>query len=76
MAFQRDGDDLNLEATELRLGLPGTTKDSEKQTLAATANCNKRSLLDMNEESAGSRTNNSNVSYNKKDDQETAPPTK
>ncbi|KAJ9185837.1 hypothetical protein P3X46_005424 [Hevea brasiliensis] len=75
MAFQRDGD-LNLEATELRLGPPGTTEEPEKQTHpTTTAKCNKRSLPDMNEESAGSRTNNSNVSNEKKHDR-TSPPTK
>jgi len=78
MEFERD---LNLDATELRLGLPGTaTKQSEKQTPNSNlAKSNKRSLPDMNEEPAGSsRENSSTVSSNdkKSHDQETAPPIK
>lgn len=76
MEFERD---LNLDATELRLGLPGTaTKQSEKQTPNSNlAKSNKRSLPDMNEDPAGSsRENSSTVSSNeeKSHDQETAPP--
>ncbi|CAK7340979.1 unnamed protein product [Dovyalis caffra] len=79
MAFERD---LNLEATELRLGLPGTATQQllEKQTPTSNGSkSNKRSLPDMNEESAGSsRENSSTVSSNDKKShgQETAPPNK
>ncbi|EEF31102.1 auxin-induced protein 22D [Ricinus communis] len=73
MAFERDGD-LNLEATELRLALPGTTAATEESHV--TAKCNKRSFPDMNDDRSESR-NNSNVSNDKKGDQETtSPPTK
>ncbi len=64
--------DLNLEATELRLGLPGT-KESDKQT-PSTIKSNKRMLSNMDEE-CGSK-DISNVSHVKKCDQEIAPPTK
>ncbi|KAK4596462.1 hypothetical protein RGQ29_014485 [Quercus rubra] len=64
--------DLNLEATELRLGLPGT-KESEKQTPSAIKS-NKRVLPDMSEECGYE--DNSNVSHVKKCDQEVAPPAK
>ena len=76
MEFERD---LNLDATELRLGLPGTaTKQSEKQTPNSNlAKSNKRSLPDMNEDSAGGSESSSVSSNDKKsDEQETAPPTK
>lgn len=70
MAFEKD---LNLDATELRLGLPGTSEESEKQT-SPSLRPNKRALPDMNEESVSS---DSNVTAAiKKSDQETAPPTK
>ncbi|OMO55373.1 AUX/IAA protein [Corchorus capsularis] len=70
MAFEKD---LNIDATELRLGLPGTSEESEKQT-SPSLRPNKRALPDMNEESVSS---DSNVTAAiKKSDQETAPPTK
>ncbi|KAF2287838.1 hypothetical protein GH714_002922 [Hevea brasiliensis] len=77
MIFQRDGD-LILVATVLRLGLSGTTEESEKQMLpTTTAKCNKRSLPGMNKESEGSRIDNYNVyDIEKKDDEGTSPPTK
>ncbi|GMY20858.1 auxin-induced protein 22D-like [Fagus crenata] len=64
--------DLNLEATELRLGLPGT-KELDKQT-PSTIKSNKRMLSNMDDE-CGSK-DISNVSHVKKCDQEIAPPTK
>ncbi|KAB5529437.1 hypothetical protein DKX38_019518 [Salix brachista] len=79
MEFERD---LHLDATELRLGLPGTAtkQSSEKQKPNSNlAKSNKRSLPDMNEESEGSsRENSRTVSSNEKKshDQETAPPIK
>ncbi|XVE89882.1 hypothetical protein DITRI_Ditri20bG0030900 [Diplodiscus trichospermus] len=74
MAFQKD---LNLDATELRLGLPGTSEESAEKLPSPTPRCNKRALPDMNEESM-SDYHNSNVATvpAKKCDQETAPPTK
>ncbi|XVE62809.1 hypothetical protein DITRI_Ditri06bG0149800 [Diplodiscus trichospermus] len=73
MAFEKD---LNLQATELRLGLPGTSEDSEKQA-SPTQRCNKRALPDMNEESVCGDDHNSTVATAaKKCDKETAPPTK
>ncbi|OMO96338.1 hypothetical protein COLO4_15352 [Corchorus olitorius] len=70
MAFEKD---LNLDATELRLGLPGTSEESEKQT-STSLRPNKRALPDMNEESVSS---DSNVAAaTKKSDQEIAPPAK
>lgn len=69
LVFEKD---LNLEATELRLGLPGT-KESGKQT-PSTIKSNKRVLPDMSEE-CGSK-DSSNVSHVKKCDQEVAPPAK
>ncbi|KAJ6305686.1 hypothetical protein OIU78_021094 [Salix suchowensis] len=76
MEFDRD---LNLEATELRLGLPGTvTEQSEKQKPNSNATkSNKRSLPDMNGESEVRRENSSASSNDKKSHgQETAPPIK
>jgi auxin-responsive protein IAA len=76
MEFERD---LNLEATELRLGLPGTaTEQLEKQTPNSNVTkSNKRSLPDMNEDSAGRRESSSVSSNDKKShEQETDPPTK
>lgn len=53
MAFEKD---LNLDATELRLGLPGTSEESsDKLTSPALKISNKRALPDMNDD-------NSNIS--------------
>ncbi|KAG5245000.1 auxin-induced protein [Salix suchowensis] len=76
MEFDRD---LNLEATELRLGLPGTvTEQSEKQKPNSNVTkSNKRSLPDMNGESEVRRENSIVSSNDKKSHgQETAPPIK
>lgn len=62
--------DLNLEATELRLGLPGTKKP-EKQAPPSLKTSNKRALPDMNEDSGSG--NNSSVSDDGKSHRETAP---
>ncbi|XP_041022882.1 auxin-induced protein 22D-like [Juglans microcarpa x Juglans regia] len=71
MAFDKE---LNLEATELRLGLPGT-KESEKQPTIAIKS-NKRALVpNFNEESCGSK-ENCNASHLQKCDQEIASPAK
>ncbi|XP_022720054.1 auxin-responsive protein IAA4-like [Durio zibethinus] len=72
MAYEKD---LNLEATELRLGLPGTSEESAEKQTSATLRSNKRALPDMNEGSV-SGDNHSNVAAAKKCDQETASPTK
>lgn len=69
MAFERD---LNLEATELRLGLPGTQESRS----------NKRSLPDMNivgddqDHRSGSSRVISNASDATKSEEETTPPSK
>lgn len=58
--------DLNLKATELRLGLPGTTDDvSSEKKWSPTARNNKRNASEMD-----------NYSSNEKGFQETAPPSK
>lgn len=52
--------DLNLDATELRLGLPGTARESEKQTPSPpTARTSKRALPDINEDHPGPKCNGS-----------------
>lgn len=61
--------DLSLDATELRLGLSATTKDSENQTPPppiAIAISNKRALPDMNDDHHGSCNDNSPASDAKK----------
>ncbi|KAF8401797.1 hypothetical protein HHK36_012743 [Tetracentron sinense] len=65
--------DLNLKATELRLGLPGTN-ESEKQT-PPSVRSNKRALPDMNEESR-SKNYSSVTEAAGHGDRETAPPSK
>ncbi|KAK8478157.1 hypothetical protein V6N13_031356 [Hibiscus sabdariffa] len=60
--------DLNLEATELRLGLPGTSDESAKNQTSATPRSNKRALP---EESMSS-----NATASKNCDQEIAAHTK
>lgn len=75
MAFHEQRD-LNVQATELRLGLPGTSvekSDHQKQT-SAGGRSNKRALPDMREESLDRE--NSNATNAKKIDQESAPPSK
>lgn len=59
--------DLNLKATELRLGLPGTTDEheAEQKSVSSALKSNKRSSSEM--EDGGS-------SNNKGSDQESAPP--
>lgn len=65
--------DLHLEATELRLGLPGT-KDPENQSLSNNvARTNKRSSPDQIPEDSSS-TNNSSVSDAR--NQDCPPPSK
>ncbi|XVF31131.1 hypothetical protein REPUB_Repub16aG0119100 [Reevesia pubescens] len=73
MAFEEE---LNLDATELRLGLPGTSEESAEKQTSLTLRSNKRALLDMNEESASSDHNSNVAADAKKCDQETSPPTK
>lgn len=67
--------DLNLDATELRLGLPGTAEESQKQTPPPPpplARSNKRALPDMNDDQPGPCKDKSHISDAKK----SAPPTK
>ncbi|XWS64705.1 hypothetical protein CRYUN_Cryun05aG0026400 [Craigia yunnanensis] len=73
MAFDKD---LNLDATELRLGLPGTSEESAEKLTSTSLRSNKRALPDMNEESMSSDHNSNVEAAAKKCDQETAPPTK
>lgn len=61
--------DLNLKATELRLGLPGTD-DREEQTLFSARN-NKRPLPDTSKECGSKKKSDAQHV-----DNETAPPTK
>ncbi|XP_015875356.2 auxin-induced protein 22D [Ziziphus jujuba] len=73
MAFERDHD-LNLEATELRLGLPGRAEDqpTEKNTPFSGVRGSKRAL---NEDDSKTK-DFSNALDTKKSDQESVPPTK
>ncbi|XP_010278166.1 PREDICTED: auxin-responsive protein IAA4-like [Nelumbo nucifera] len=64
--------DLNLKATELRLGLPGTD-DSDKQTPSGVRS-NKRTLSETTEECRSK--SNSGTSDARNDDTETAPAAK
>ncbi|KAJ4846235.1 hypothetical protein Tsubulata_012550 [Turnera subulata] len=59
--------DLNLKATELRLGLPGT--DGNEEHAVPAARNNKRPLMETHEESAA----NGKSELAQKDDTETAP---
>ncbi|KAF5454701.1 hypothetical protein F2P56_024347 [Juglans regia] len=70
MAFDKE---LNLEATELRLGLPGI-KESEKQPFS-TIKSNKRAFPNMDEKSCGSK-DGSKASHAQKCNQEIASPAK
>ncbi|KAJ8443500.1 hypothetical protein Cgig2_016983 [Carnegiea gigantea] len=65
--------DLHLEATELRLGLPGSSEPEKKSTTTNIIASNKRALPEMPEDS-GSSTNNSNVSDARNEDG--SPPSK
>ncbi|XP_075641941.1 auxin-induced protein 22D-like [Castanea sativa] len=67
------GNDLNLEATELRLGLPGSD-EHEKQSYLSVRISNKRASPEVAEES--SSLSNSNVSDARNGDQDSAPPAK
>ncbi|KAJ8759461.1 hypothetical protein K2173_007008 [Erythroxylum novogranatense] len=66
---------LNLEATELRLGLPGTNAQESPERHVSPFNSNKRSLPEMNEDSLGSGDKCHRLN-GIKGDLETAPPTK
>lgn len=67
------GNDLNLEATELRLGLPGRD-EHEKQSSPSARTSNKRASPEVAEES--SSLSNSNVSDARNSDRDSAPPAK
>ncbi|KAL3507752.1 hypothetical protein ACH5RR_033134 [Cinchona calisaya] len=69
-SFVAHENDLNLKATELRLGLPGTD-ESEKETASSCTKNNKRSLPELAEDSD----RNGDVDA-KHVDRETAPPAK
>ncbi|KAK7243165.1 hypothetical protein RIF29_37953 [Crotalaria pallida] len=64
--------DLNLEATELRLGLPGTDKKEEKKTMHDVKNNNKRQLPETSQESVS----NSKGSKDQHAESDAAPPSK
>uniref|UniRef100_A0A9I9CJ36 Auxin-responsive protein n=1 Tax=Cucumis melo TaxID=3656 RepID=A0A9I9CJ36_CUCME len=71
MAFEKD---LNLEATELRLGLPGTSPDDQSNSPINRTNSNKRALPSDDQNPLESRREiNSDPS---KCTQENTPPTK
>lgn len=65
MEFDKE---LNFEATELRLGLPGT-KESEKQPPKALKS-NKRAFSDVNQEEFASKDSSQIVSHVQKSDEE------
>ncbi|CAI0432674.1 unnamed protein product [Linum tenue] len=70
--------DLNLEATELRLGLPGSTASAEPPTPSNISSNNKRQLADINPDSGfRSAAVSSSSSGDKKSDlDQSAPPAK
>ena len=68
VAYQNE---LNLKATELRLGLPGTDIESEEQALSCARN-NKRPLPDNTKE-CGLKGSSDDAQHS---DHETAPPAK
>lgn len=68
MAYENE---LNLKATELRLGLPGTDHESEEQALSSARN-NKRPLLDTTKECGLKGSSDAEHA----DHESTAPPTK
>ncbi|KAH7577617.1 hypothetical protein ACOSP7_001419 [Xanthoceras sorbifolium] len=69
--------DLNLKATELRLGLPGRD-EPEKQTTTTGViiRSNKRASPEISQEYSRCNSNNSSVSDAANDDQDSAPPSK
>uniref|UniRef100_A0A2P2KR90 Auxin-responsive protein n=1 Tax=Rhizophora mucronata TaxID=61149 RepID=A0A2P2KR90_RHIMU len=68
MAYERD---LNLKATELRLGLPGTHHEPDEKQSLSSSRTNKRSSPEISEQSSS----NSNPSAGN-GDRASAPPTK
>lgn len=74
MAFERDHD-LNFEATELRLGLPGRAEDqpAEKNTPSSSGVRGSKRALDEDDSKAKDF---STALHTKKSDTESAPPTK
>jgi len=59
--------DLHLEATELRLGLPGSSEPEKKSATSNVIASNKRALTGTPDDS-GSSTNNSSVSDARNED--------
>lgn len=68
------GEDLNLEATELRLGLPGTV-ESEKQT-PPSGRSMKRNLIDVNDERGSNKEESDGSSNQSCDKQDVHQPSK
>ena len=66
--------ELNLKATELRLGLPGTDDSQEAAALFGARNNNKRQLSDTSKECGSKCTTASDAQHDA--DHETPPPAK
>lgn len=69
------GEDLNLEATELRLGLPGTVDSGKQQTLSSGRTM-KRNLIDVNNECGSNEEESNGSSAQKCDKQDVHRPSK
>lgn len=69
------GEDLNLEATELRLGLPGTV-ESEKQQAPVSGRNMKRNLIDVNNKCRSTKEESNGLSAQKCDKQDVHRPSK
>lgn len=69
------GDDLNLKATELRLGLPGS-EEPEKQAPSRSARSNKRASPEVSENSRTSNAKSSLLGPGTNCDRDDAPPNK
>lgn len=69
------GEDLNLEATELRLGLPGTV-EPEKQQAPLSGRSMKRNLIDVNNEYGSNEEESNGSSAQKCDKQDVHRPSK
>ncbi|KAI3937379.1 hypothetical protein MKW98_001950 [Papaver atlanticum] len=77
IAVKYENELVNLEATELRLGLPGIDQPDEKLKLSSRTN-NKRTVAERDEdgEECGSKSNCSDVSDARDSDRLVAPPAK
>lgn len=73
MAYERH---LNLEATELRLGLPGSDEAPEKTSTTPSVRSNKRASPEISEDQSRSKGSSSLSSEVENCEGETAPPAK